>query len=251
MAENTFILQKGNIYFFYRPKVEHDYAQNLDDVQRLFVVLKPADKREHILLVIGKKALPAGENKETYFAFVEMVTHDVSALAEGFQAHIYHTSSLGKRKLPAVRGLAEGKYLLIKHKEKHVHLYYALRVPHNLADVHKSFGLKENDDFLVSVKNPRQPSPYYATLSPQQKAEYPERLTKKFQDYRFIPLDPPEFLEYAGSELLLIGTTTNIIDKNRELIQATKTITTETIKLYLRDIPDDISLTPIIEKRWQ
>jgi len=35
------ILQKGNIYFFYRPKVQHTEAHNLEEVQRFFMALNP------------------------------------------------------------------------------------------------------------------------------------------------------------------------------------------------------------------
>lgn len=38
------ILEQGNIYFLYRPKVNVDEAKGFEDVQRLHVVLHPARK---------------------------------------------------------------------------------------------------------------------------------------------------------------------------------------------------------------
>ncbi|CAI0442066.1 unnamed protein product [Linum tenue] len=35
------ILERGEIFFFYRPRVNREEAHSLDDVQRLFIVLRP------------------------------------------------------------------------------------------------------------------------------------------------------------------------------------------------------------------
>nr|AIN39805.1 hypothetical protein [Zoysia matrella] len=35
------ILEKGEIFFFYRPKVDKDEARSPDDVQRMYIVLRP------------------------------------------------------------------------------------------------------------------------------------------------------------------------------------------------------------------
>jgi hypothetical protein len=53
------VLERGNIYFVYRPKVERASAAGLEDIQRFFVILSPFDKARHRLIVIGQKKLPA------------------------------------------------------------------------------------------------------------------------------------------------------------------------------------------------
>ena len=35
------IQEKGEIFFFYRPKVDKNEAHSLDDVQRMYIVLRP------------------------------------------------------------------------------------------------------------------------------------------------------------------------------------------------------------------
>jgi hypothetical protein len=35
------VIERGHIYFFYRPKVEHEEAHDLDDVQRFSILLVP------------------------------------------------------------------------------------------------------------------------------------------------------------------------------------------------------------------
>lgn len=39
------IQEKGEIFFFYRPKVDKDEAHSPDDVQRMYIVLRPESGR--------------------------------------------------------------------------------------------------------------------------------------------------------------------------------------------------------------
>lgn len=66
------ILQKGNIYIFYRPKIQHFYASHIDDVQGLLLVLKPELNENYIIIRIGRKRLP---EEEIFFSFIEKVCH--------------------------------------------------------------------------------------------------------------------------------------------------------------------------------
>ena len=54
------ILEQGDIFFFYRPKVRFENVESIEDVRRFFVVLAPESKIRDLyrLLVIGKKSLP-------------------------------------------------------------------------------------------------------------------------------------------------------------------------------------------------
>src|SRR5260370_35135387 len=53
------LLERGNIYFAYRPRVQAQTAHGFDDVQRFYVVLSPRGKASYRLIVIGQKKLPA------------------------------------------------------------------------------------------------------------------------------------------------------------------------------------------------
>jgi len=55
MAE---VLERGNIYFVFRPKVEHTSAEGLKDIQRFFLILSPYGEQRYRLIVIGRKKLP-------------------------------------------------------------------------------------------------------------------------------------------------------------------------------------------------
>jgi hypothetical protein len=48
------VLERGNIYFVYRPKVEHT-AAGLEDIQRFFVILSPSEKRRSFALELPER----------------------------------------------------------------------------------------------------------------------------------------------------------------------------------------------------
>ncbi|OAY67838.1 hypothetical protein ACMD2_10633 [Ananas comosus] len=45
---NVEILEKGEIFFFYRPKVNKEEAQGPDDVQRIYIVLRPQSGKQPV-----------------------------------------------------------------------------------------------------------------------------------------------------------------------------------------------------------
>jgi hypothetical protein len=49
------VLERGNIYFIYRPRVEETSTAAIEDVQRFFVILSPHGQERHRLIVIGRK----------------------------------------------------------------------------------------------------------------------------------------------------------------------------------------------------
>jgi hypothetical protein len=55
------ILERGNIYFVYRPKVEHEQGQvhGIEDVQRSYMILSPRGQDLLRLILLGRKKLPA------------------------------------------------------------------------------------------------------------------------------------------------------------------------------------------------
>lgn len=208
------ILQKGSIFFLCRPKVQHEEVHSLDDVQHFFIVLKPEDVEHFIFIIIGRKKLP---EVQSYFGFVEKIAKNMDQVRDFIAKEHYTTLTKGERDVQASLCIGRGKYLLINH-EQHTHLVYALSKPLKLSPVQKEFHLKKHGDFLITVKSPTQPSPPGVGLSSRQKAQYPNRLQSLLGDYRFIPLNPTEFLDYEGTELLFIGKSSpSLEEKNREI----------------------------------
>ncbi|AIL64609.1 hypothetical protein NOVO_01010 [Rickettsiales bacterium Ac37b] len=204
------ILQKGIIYFIYRPKVETHPKSSGDDIQHFFIVLKPETEKQLIVLVVGKKKLP--NNKEHHFAFVNKIESSLEAFMEDFEEKTYFTHTKGKRTLPAAKLISEGSYIISDH-HNHTHLFYTLTSSSERKDI-KKFGIMQYGDFIIHVKNPNSYSPSKQGLSANQKALYPNKLQNIFKDYKFIPVKPVDFLNYEGAEILLTGT--NIENIKRE-----------------------------------
>lgn len=91
------ILEKGFIYFLFRPKVEVEHPESLDDVSKFHILLVPHGTKFHRLIAVGKKALPeASESTRPIWGEVLNVGEDLKALKEGLGAYTYETKTLGK-----------------------------------------------------------------------------------------------------------------------------------------------------------
>src|SRR5687767_9621840 len=79
----TQVLERGNIYFIYRPRVERTSASGVEDIQRLFNILSPHGKDRHRLFVVGRKKLPEIEDHhERNWAFVQKVGRDAHEIED-------------------------------------------------------------------------------------------------------------------------------------------------------------------------
>jgi len=104
----------------------------------------------------------------------------------------------------------------------------------------------------VSVKNPEAPSPPGMGLHETRRATFPKQLQERFRGRRFIPVDPPEFLDHEGAEILLVGARQDVyaelgvkLDPERE---------TETTAEIFRDLKMERSLhplTPLFKGKWE
>ncbi|WP_243373656.1 hypothetical protein [Geotalea sp. SG265] len=198
------ILEQGNIYFLYRPKVQTGEARGGQDVERFYMVLSPEGKNIYREVIIGRKSLPAIGKKERNWAFIKAVAHRAHELEEEFGRVEYGTKTRGEREVPAARPAGEGIYAIVRH-DNHTHLAYSLELPEQPRQVQHSFRIAPEGSYIISVKNPEKPSPPRTGLKPEQKADYPEKLLEAFHDRRFADADPPELLDYPGAELMLIG----------------------------------------------
>lgn len=212
-GDGVLTLEEGDIYFVYRPKVEHGSAQGLEDVQRMNVVLHPRGEKRYRLLVIGEKKMPGVEKKgRKSWGFVERVSGDSGKLEEELSGKTYRTRTRGERDEPAVRPAGEGVYAIVRHGD-HTHLAYALELPRKPGEVQEELNIEKEASYILSIKNPDKPSPSSTGLHEEQKAQFPKKLQERFRGRRFIAADPPDFLNYEGAELLLIGSTDDISEE--------------------------------------
>lgn len=91
------ILERGFIYFLFRPKVEVDHPESLDDVSKFHILLVPYGTKFHRLIAVGKKALPeASESTRPIWGEVLNVGEDLKALKDGLGAYTYETKTMGE-----------------------------------------------------------------------------------------------------------------------------------------------------------
>lgn len=205
--EQAEVLEQGNIYFMYRPKVQEDEAEDFDDVERFYFALKPDRNKRYRLLVVGRKRLPdVGEHERTW-GFVEMVTEDPRKLEQGLREETYRTKTRGERVRPAARPAGEGVYTIANVDGK-MHLIYALELPRKPDEVQKALKIAPEASFALSVKNPDKSSPKSAGLPEDDQADYPKKQQEKFRDRRF-DYEHPELLDYEGAEVVLVGARIN------------------------------------------
>ena len=249
MAE---VLERGNIYFVYRPKVEHTSAAGLEDVQRFFVILSTYEKHRYRLLVIGRKKLPeiAGEQERTW-AFVQKVSSKAGDIENELDAATYDTATRGVRHLSPARPAGEGVYAIARHGD-HTHLAFALELPEKPGEVQKELNIPAEGSYIITVKNPEVDAPPGVGLPEEDRAELPQRLSEKFHGRRFIPVDPPDFLDREGAELVLIGADEDVFDElGIRLHPQHETIETAELFNDLRMERKGHPLKPLFEGRWQ
>ena len=207
------ILEQGDIYFLYRPKVRPEgadegekgepAAEDIDDVQNFYIVLKPQGGRFR-LINIGRKRLPDIEGHERNWGFVEMVADSGKEIEEELQRDTYDTKTRGERVRPAARPAGEGVYALVRQGSR-THLAWALELPRKPGPVQKAFNIPEEASLAVSIANPKKRGgPRTAQLSEEQQPDYPKTLQKEFRGRKFATEDP-RLLDYEGAEVIFIG----------------------------------------------
>lgn len=209
------ILEKGIIYFFFRPRVNVEEPQSIGDVARSFIVLRPIplgaelnggqgplDKDARCrLLMLPKKKFPTS-GKERDMAFVEKAGQTMKELQDKFvSGSTYQTSTRGERTIEEARPYAEGVYA-ITSTYRSAHLVYVLTIPAELGEIQANFGLYNRGSWVVQSKNPQFPGPAIGQLP--KNPEYPETVLEKFGGLRWVPLKP-EFIEYPNAQILMIG----------------------------------------------
>lgn len=179
------ILEKGIIYFFFRPRVNVDDPHGMGDVARSFFVLRPTplgaeldsdqgpmDKDARCrLLMLPKKKFPTSA-KERDMAFVEKAGQSVKDLQENFIASsTYQTATRGERTTEDAKPYAEGVYAITSTKRAS-HLAYELTIPSQLGEIQENFGLCQRGSWIVQSKNPKYPGPPLGQLPKE--VDYPE-----------------------------------------------------------------------------
>jgi hypothetical protein len=141
-------------------------------------------------------------------------------------------------------------YAIVRHGD-HTHLAYALELPETPGTVQKELKIEPQASYILSVKNPVVSSPKGVGLSESQRAEFPKSLQRRFDGRRFLAVDPPNFLNHEGAELMLIGAHDDVaeelgidLDPQQEDVDQAEILR----ELKLHRSPK--MLKPLVEGQW-
>jgi hypothetical protein len=172
------VLEHGDVFFAYRPRVGEDYAGELADVQRLWMILSPRERVLHRRIVIGKKRLP--RRGERHWTYVDQVSRNPLRLVDDLHETHYWTKTKGMRRQATARAVGEGVYALVRDPDEDcTRMIYRLELPEELGDVQRELGIAEQGAFIATA---------FATTG------------KK----KFTPITP-DLLDQRGEEMILIG----------------------------------------------
>jgi hypothetical protein len=245
------VLEDGNIYFMYRPRVNEGDVQGLKDVQRFYLVLSPKGRKRHRLMVMPKKQLPdIKDGGQKFWGFVEKVSSKAADVTNELDKELYGTKTRGEQTQPEARPAGEGVYAIARHGD-HTHLVYVLELPDGPGEVQRAFNIEEEGSYIISVKNPDQPSPRGVGLDEDRQADFPKKLQGRFKGRRFIDVDPPDFLNYEGAELLFVGASEDVSGElDIELDAEQESESTAEIFKDLRLEKSQHPVEPLLKGEW-
>src|SRR5215216_3859307 len=202
------IIEQGDIFFFYRPKVGAEEVEGVKDIQRFYIVTSPEDNNKYRLFLVGQKQLPEivegkSTSEEKNWALNILTTSSPDYIQKELMPAEYTTETRGKRRLAAATPTGEGKYVIVKH-DNHTELAYILELPEMPGPTQREFEIKKEASYIISVKNPDIQTPGFKAFE-KRKPDYPANIKQKFGDKRWINVEDPELLNYENTQLLMIG----------------------------------------------
>lgn len=197
------ILETGDLYYFYRNKVEVERARSLEDVQRFYLILVPDDRPETgRMFTVGRKRMPKMDarkpsGREWFMNVMTGRPHDLGAALAPIE---YETKTRGVRHISEAFPAGEGRYALVDH-EGHTELGHRLTRPERPGTPQKEMEIRAEASYVVSVRNPD----LHVEGFPDEVPDYPKSLKRLFSEKRWIDVREPALLDYENAQLLLVG----------------------------------------------
>ena len=150
------ILEQGDIFFFYRPKVRSEEVKSIEDYEDSMVLAPESNDKKSLyrLLVIGKKLLPKireseARSSERYWARVGGIFDDHTQLTNELLSKEFREGDM-------TRPVGEGKYAIVDHNN-HTELAFVLELPKELGEAQKELGIEKEASYIITVINPKVP----------------------------------------------------------------------------------------------
>lgn len=108
--------------------------------------------------------------------------------------------------------------------------------------------------YCWQVKNPKQPTPPEARAGSKRSALLPAKLLGQLGTKRFVPLDPPDILNYEGVEFILISTDDELldeeVDEELETSDNLSSLVPDIMALVVMSKDHEKLIRPLIEGVW-
>ena len=275
------VLEKGDIFFFYRPKAKviddgsGGDVKSIEDIRRFFMVTATAANTEneqqqqfdgtnsktpkegesprYRLFVIGKKSLP--EIRTTEARRSERYWAKVGGIFENPQELTTELLSDEFRKGDAARAVGEGKYAIVKHQD-HAELAYVLEMPEEPGEAQRELGIEKEASYIVSIINPKVPVPA-GYPSSEEPPNYPESILKEFgENENFISLARDlRFINFQNAQMILVGAREgrDVIQKEFgiDIKEEKETVHSADIFSKLKIEKDKVPTKPLIEGKFE
>jgi hypothetical protein len=275
------VLEKGDIFFFYRPKAKviddgsGGDVKSIEDIRRFFMVTATAANTEneqqqqfdgtnsktpkegesprYRLFVIGKKSLP--EIRTTEARRSERYWAKVGGIFENPQELTGELLSDEFRKGDAARAVGEGKYAIVKHQD-HAELAYVLEMPEEPGEAQRELGIEKEASYIVSIINPKVPVPA-GYPSSEEPPNYPESILKEFgENENFISLARDlRFINFQNAQMILVGAREgrDVIQKEFgiDIREEKETVHSADMFSKLKIEKDKVPTKPLIEGKFE
>lgn len=215
-AVETRRLEHGSNTFLYRPRVEEQHPEELDDVQRVLLLLSPEGSAFERLIAVGRKRLPRSARHDRFWGFVDLVLtpYDMHA---ALGAQVYGTKTRGLRHLPAACPFAEGTYEIETHGP-HAHFRWHIERFSYDDPVGLELPIEHDADYILTIANPDpalwglvEPPDLQSSLFDDLELHvtvptpFPPALQERFGRRKYAQLDTTEWLDHPGAELVFVG----------------------------------------------
>jgi hypothetical protein len=278
------VLEKGDIFFFYRPKTKivddssDGDVKSIDDIRRFFMVTattttaanteneqqqqfdgtnsktpKEEESQRYRLFVIGKKSLPEirtseARRSERYWAKVGGIFENPQELTSELLSDEF-------RKGDAARPVGEGKYAIVKHQD-HAELAYVLEMPEEPGEAQRELGIEKEASYIVSIINPKVPVPA-GYPSSEELPNYPESILKEFgENENFVSLARDlRFINFQNAQMILVGAREgrDVIQKEFgiDIREEKETVHSADMFSKLKIEKDKVPTKPLIEGKFE
>ncbi|HLP42450.1 MAG TPA: hypothetical protein VK465_13160 [Fibrobacteria bacterium] len=236
------ILEHGDLFFFYHPKLEREVVTGAMDVASFHLVLHPLESAKYRYLAVSLKGLLRSGGEAGWWARIEAL--------ESRPEHLLRRLR-DTHPLPPARPCGEGVYAVVRHG-RHTHLAYALELPEEPGEVQKELGIGRQENPFLAIRNPMTEAREEAGLSPQVVLpDYPPDLLGLFGDCRFHPADPARLLDYEGVEILIARRPAATIEElGVDLHKEHETRETAELFRTLKMRLDEVPMNPLFEGHW-